>query len=136
MAFVAAAFIGGGVAAYEYAYSDYSDHSRHSEHSEYGDSSLRGEISRKESEVNRKESDVANLRQRMNDNFNSRINELKREKNYSALSNADANNMINAVKEDMRRELDEEISRDRQELAEIDKMIARINELELQSRRE
>ena len=135
MAFVAAA-VGGGALVWRASHGNHSRYGDHSRHSEYGDSSLRGEIERKESEVNRKESEVANLRQRMNDNFNSRISELKREKNYSALSNADANNMINSVKDDMRRELDNEISRDRQELAEIDKMIARINELELQSRRE
>ena len=93
-------------------------------------------LNEKKNEIGRKESDVENLRRRMNENFNSRINELKREKNYSGLDSWLPSQMINSVKEDMRRELDNEISRDRQELAEIDKMIARINELELQSRRE
>ena len=55
------------------------------------------------------------------------------EKNYSGLDNSD---VLNAVKSDMRRELENEISRDRQELSEIDKMISRINALELQANRE
>ena len=114
------------------------NHSRYSEydrHSKYGDAQMRAEIESKERDVNRKEEDVAKLRRRMNENFCSRIAELRREKNYSGLNSVPLQ-MINSVKDDMRRELDNEISRDRQELAEIDKMIARINELELQSRRE
>lgn len=116
-------------------HSDYSCHSRHSNYREYGDSALRNQISNKENEVNRKASDVENLRQRMNSDFNSRVNELKREKNYSGLSYS-PDEIISDVKRDMQRELDNEISRDKQELAEIDKMIARINELELQSKQE
>lgn len=116
-------------------HSDYSCHSRHSNYREYGDSALRNQISNKENEVNRKASDVENLRQRMNSDFNSRVNELKREKNYSGLSYS-PDEIISDVKRDMQRELDNEISRDKQELAEIDKMIARINELELQAKQE
>lgn len=116
-------------------HSDYSCHSRHSNYREYGDSALRNQISNKENEVNRKAADVENLRQRMNSDFNSRVNKLKREKNYSGLSYS-PDEIISDVKRDMQRELDKEISRDKQELAEIDKTIARINELELQSKRE
>ena len=135
MAFVWAAV---PVGAYALREATHDKHSKYSEpkHHEYGDSSVCAEIERKKNEIGRKESDVENLRRRMNENFNSRINELKREKNYSGLDSWLPSQMINSVKEDMRRELDNEISRDRQELAEIDKMIARINELELQSRRE
>lgn len=130
--FIAGAVVVGGIIV---GYDDHSRHSDHSRHREYGDSSVREEIKRKENEVNRKESDVENLRRRMQNNFDSRISELRREKNYSGLG-LPPSHMIDSVKDDMRRELDNEISRDRQELAEIDKMIARINELELQSRRE
>lgn len=136
MAIIAA--LGGGVIVYRIAHdnhSDYSDyHSRHSNYREYGDSALRNQIGSKENEIRNKESSVESLRQNMNNNFNSRINELKREKAYSGL-NYSPDSMIADVKNDMRRELDEEISRDKQELAEIDKMIARINELELQAKR-
>ena len=116
-------------------HSDYSCHSRHSNYREYGDSALRNQISNKENEVRSKDSDVENLRRRMNDNFNSRINDLKREKNYSALNSPPAD-IVHYVKNEMRTELDSEISQDKQELAAIDKMIARINEIELQAKRE
>ena len=116
-------------------HSDYSCHSRHSNYREYGDSALRNQISNKENEVRSKDSDVENLRRRMNDNFNSRINELKREKNYSALNSPPAD-IVHYVKNEMRTELDSEISQDKQELEAIDKMIARINEIELQAKRE
>lgn len=116
-------------------HSDYSCHSRHSNYREYGDSALRNQISNKESEVNRKATDVETLRRQMENNFSERINQLKREKNYSGL-NYSADSMINEVKNDMREELNSEISHDKQELEMIDKMIARINELELQAKRE
>ena len=116
-------------------HSDYSCHSRHSNYREYGDSALRNQISNKENEVRSKDSDVENLRRRMNDNFNSRINDLKREKNYSAL-NSPPSDIVYHVKNEMRSELDSEISHDKQELEAIDKMIARINEIELQVKRE
>lgn len=135
MAFIAAA--GGGVLVWRISHgnhSDYSCHSRHSNYREYGDSALRNQISNKENEIRNKESNVESLRQRMNNDFNSRINELKRERNYSGLTYS-PDSVIVDVKNDMRRELDNEIARDKQELAEIDKMIARINELELQAKR-
>lgn len=134
MAFVVGVFAAGGVIAF-----NHDNHSRYREHShrnyrEYGDSELREQIRRKEEEVRRKDSDVETLRRRMNESFNERINRLKYEKNYSGL-NCSPNVMVREVKDDMRRELDNEISRDKQELSDIDKMIARINELELQSKR-
>lgn len=132
MAFVVGAVVIGGVIIGGHDnHSRYSDHSRHRE---YGDSSLCNEISRKENEVNRKGTDVENLRRQMENDFNSRINGLRREKNYSGLDSAPSD-IVRSVKADMRSELDAEISRDRQELVEIDKMIARINELELQAKR-
>ena len=135
MAFIAGAVVIGGAVVYVGGHDDYSDyHSRHSNHRKYGDAELRNQISRKENSVSNKESDVESLRWQMNENFNSRINELKREKNYSGL-NSDPSNIIYSVKADMRRELDAEISRDKQELESIDKMIARINEIALQSTR-
>ena len=113
------------------------NHSRHREYdrySKYGDSEMRNQISSQESRVSSKESEVANLRQRINNNFNSRVAELKREKNYSAFNNADANRIVDAVKADMKREIESEIAQERQELAEIDRMISRINQLELQAK--
>lgn len=133
MAFIAGIIVG-GAAFYVGSHDDYSRYREYTRHNKYGDAELRNQISRKENSVSNKESDVESFRRRMNENFNSRINELKREKNYSGL-NSDPSNIIYSVKADMRRELDAEISRDKQELESIDKMIARINEIELQVKR-
>lgn len=134
MAFIAGAVVIGGAALYVGSHDDYSRYREYTRHNKYGDAELRNQISRKENSVSNKESDVESFRRRMNENFNSRINELKREKNYSGL-NSSPSNIISSVKADMRRELDAEISRDKQELESIDKMIARINEIELQVKR-
>ncbi len=134
MAFIAGIIVG-GAAIYVGSHDDYSRYREYTRHNKYGDAELRNQISRKENSVSNKESDVESLRWQMNENFNSRINELKREKNYSGL-NSSPSNIISSVKADMRRELDAEISRDKQELESIDKMIARINEIELQVKRE
>ena len=136
MAFIAGAVvIGGAIYVGHDNYSRYREYDRYSRYNEYGDAELRNQISNKENQVRSKDSDVENLRRRMNDNFNSRINELKREKNYSAL-NSPPSDIVYRVKDEMRTELNSEISHDKQELAAIDKMIARINEIELQAKRE
>ena len=134
MAFVVA---GAGVFVWRVAhnnYSEYDRYDRHSKYREYGDSALRNEIENTANEIRRKEADVESLRRQMNENFNRRVNQLKSEKNYSGL-NSDPTDIIYSVKADMRRELDAEIAQDKRELEEIDKMIARINEIELQSKR-
>ena len=136
MAFVVGALAGGALLMVGASGDDDDEHSQHARrsHKEYGDSALRSQISSKESEIGRKETSVENLRRQMNENFSARINELKREKNYSGLDSSPSK-IISSVKADMRRELDKEISQDKQELEAIDKMIARINELELQAKR-
>ncbi len=137
MAFVVGAI--GVVVVGAAAHGNHSDYSCHRDHHrnyhEYGDSELRSKISNKENQVRNKDSDVESLRRRMNDNFNSRINELKRERNYYAL-NYSPDSVVREVKSEMRSELNAEISQDKQELEAIDKMIARINEIELQAKRE
>ena len=86
-------------------------------------------------QIDRKEFHVENLRQRVDENFSTRINNLRREKFYPAFNYSTPANLLTNIKADMRRELDAEISRDKQELEAIDKMIARINEIALQSTR-
>lgn len=117
-------------------HSDYSCHSRHSNHRQYGDAALVNAINSKKNEIDAKEAEVDNLQERMERNFQERVDRLKAEKNYSSFKYSDAEDIIENVKEEMREELDDEISRDKQELVEVDKMIARINELELQAKRE
>ena len=129
MAFWVGAVVVGGALIHD-------NHSRYREYdryTKYGDSELRNQISNMESRVNNKEAEIQRLKNQMEEDYRNRINQLKNEKNYSGLDNSD---VMNAVKADMKRELENEISRDRQELSEIDKMISRINELELQAKRE
>ena len=129
MAFI----VGGALVGIAVLWDDHSNYSEHDRYTKYGDSELRNQISNMESRVNSKEAEIQRLKNQMEENYRDRINQLKNEKNYSGLNNSD---VMNAVKADMKRELENEISRDRQELSEIDKMISRINELELQAKRE
>ena len=118
-------------------YSDYyGDHSNYSAHNKYGDAALVSAINSKKNEIDAKETEVDNLQERMERNFQERVDRLKAEKNYSSFNYSDAEDIIENVKEEMREELDDEILQDKQELEAIDKMITRINELELQAKRE
>lgn len=138
MAFIAA--MGGGVIVWRMShdnYSDYSDyHSRHSNYREYGDSALVNAIENKKNEIDAKEEEVDRLQEQMEENFQARLDKLKAERNYSSFGYSDDETIIDNVKEEMLEELDDEISQEKQELAAIDKMIARINEIELQAKRE
>ena len=109
---------------------------RHSRHNKYGDAALVKEIEDKKNEIDAKEEEVDRLREKMEENFQTRVNQLKKERNYSSFNYSDAEDIIDNVKEEMRDELDDEIAKDKRELEAIDKMIARINELELQAKRE
>lgn len=135
MAFIAGALIVGGVIISHSDHSNYGDYNDYSDHRQYGDSGMRNAIIDKQNEVNRLASDVGRQSNAMQADFNARIRSLKDEKDYSALSNAKPSNVVDAVKDDMRRELDAEISKERAALEKIDKMIARINELELNAER-
>lgn len=138
MAFIAGALIVGGVIITHSDYSDYrdySDHRNHSNHRQYGDAGMVSAVNDKQNQVNRLASDVGRQSNEMQSNFDARIRSLRDEKNYSALSNAKPSNVVEAVKDDMRRELDASIAQERAALEKIDKMIARINELELNAER-
>ena len=87
-------------------------------------------------QIDRKEFVVENLRRCVDENFSTRINELRREKFYPAFNYSSPANLLTNIKVDMRRELDNELKHDRDELAAIDAMISRINELELQVKRD
>ena len=117
-------------------------HSNYSKHSEYANSHMERKYDAALDRAIAKASEYNALRNQINGNyenakkhFEENINRLKNEKNYSALNNASPENLVEAVKADMRRELEDEIARDKQELAEIDKMLSRINELEMQAKR-
>ena len=116
-------------------HSDYSCHTRHSNHRQYGDSALVNAIDKKKSDIDAKEEEVERLREQLEENFQTRLDKLKAERDYSSFGYSDAEDIIENVKEEMREELDEEISQEKQELEAIDKMIARINELEREAKR-
>lgn len=94
-------------------YGDYSAHSNHSAHSRYGDSAVRQDIADYENRIGRKENEVNGLRS-----------------DYQNLAHYD----IGEVKAQQKRELEAEIANETAELARIDAMIAKINELELQAK--
>lgn len=129
--FIAGAIVGGVIIAYE-DYSDYRDHSNHSNYSKYGDANLVNAINNKSREIERKQYEIDNLRRDMVNRFRNSTEELRRDRNYKGLGYS-ADYMINQVKLDMQEELEKEIQREKEQLAEIEKMIARINEIELQS---
>ena len=88
-----------------------------------------------------KGNEIKALKNQIQENYNNanrhyeeNLSQLRGEKNYPALSNSSPENILNAVKADMQRELQEEIAREEAELAEIDKMLSRINELEKQAK--
>ena len=85
-------------------------------------------------QINQKEFKLKNLRRLVDENFSTRINELRREKFYPAFNYSTPANLLTNIQADMRRELDNELKHDRDELAAIDDMISRINELALQTR--
>ena len=134
MAIVIAA--AGGALVWRVSHGNYSDWRDHRNHRQYGDAALVKAIENKKNEIDAKEDEVDRLREKMEENFQTRVNQLKKERNYSSFNYSDAEDIIDNVKEEMRDELDEEIAKDKQELEAIDKMIARINELELQAKRE
>ena len=134
--FVAAA---GGIivigAASHGNHSDYSCHSRHSQYREYSDSEMVRQINDMQGAVNRQEMDIGTFRAQMQERLDQRIATLKTEGNYEALSSA-SNHMeglVEAIKRDMKQELENGIKEEQAELAAIDRMIARINEIELQT---
>lgn len=115
-------------------YDDYSDHSNHSNHSRYGDYSMVDEINNKQHEIDDLEYDVDNLRESIDEQFRERVEKLQNDRYYSALEDSEPWEIVDNVRAEMREELENEIQQEKSELARIDEMIARINELELQAK--
>ena len=132
MAFIAGAFAVGVIVMHE-DHSNYRDYSDHRNHRQYGDAGMVQAINDKQNEVDSLSYDLDWHRQEMQQDFDSRIRELRSERNYSALGSS-PKKMIDKVKEEMARELDAGIAKEKQELAEIDRMISKINELELKAK--
>lgn len=127
--FIAGAVVLGGIVV---TYDDHSNHSNHSNYSKYGDANMVSAINNKQQEVDKKSEEIDILRQHMEYNFQNRIAELKRKKNYQGLE-YNPEYIVFKVKNDMVKELENEIQNEKKQLSEIDRVIARINEIELQS---
>ena len=117
----------------------YSDHSKYSE---YSDEHMYRKWDQIALPMNAKIDECNAIRQRINKNYNEvnrhyeeNINQLRREKNYSAFNYSSPANLLTNIKEEMRRELNEELRRENEELAAIDNMIAKINRITLESTR-
>ncbi len=123
--------VGGAAIA---SHDDYSDHSRHSKYSEYGDSYLRSQISDMESRIERQKADIDSYRGKIESAFNSRIQELKCEADYESLS-LTYDKILNGIKNDMKKELEIGIEKEKRQLEEINNIIARINKQEMQASR-
>ena len=133
--FIAGAVVVGGVII---AHDDHSRHSQYDDysdaHSQYGDSQLRSEISNLESRVKNKNSEIKKLREQMKNNFQTKMDTLSDERFYNSLHAAKPTAVIKKVKQEMKEEIEEKIKNEQSELEEIDKMIAKINELTLQAK--
>ena len=135
MAFIAGAFIVGGAIIAHDDHSNYSDYSDHRNHRQYGDAGMVSSINNKQNEVNRLANDLDRSRSKMRRDYYNRIRQLKNERNYPMLDDFSAYSVVDYVKREMSTELDEVIAKERQELAELDRMIGKINELELKAQR-
>lgn len=83
-------------------------------------------------QIDQKEIKLEKLRRQMDEDFSARINQLKREKNYRAFNYSSPASLLVNLKEEMRRELDAELSLESAELTAIDNMI---NQIALESTR-
>lgn len=131
-----------GVIGVVVLHENYSRYNEHSNHYKYGDAEMRSKISNLQNQVNRQKADADRFWEQMKYDYESRIDQLKREHGYSALYNSGRSNLVDALRAEMRkelessvsrdkRELDESIQRERAELDQINKMINRINSIEL-----
>lgn len=116
------------------AHNDWDEYSKHSKYKEYGDSSMRSQISNKESSIRSLEADIESYRGKIESEFNSRITALKNDAGYDSLG-LPYNEILNGIKNDMKKELEIGIEEEKKQLEGINNIIARINELEMQATR-
>lgn len=143
-------FWAGGIAIVAVvAMPDYDDHSRHRDHynhSQYSDGQLKADIARAQRDYERLDREVDDLAQTIRDEYNAGMAELSRDSEFGKLVYADAadpgtpKNAVNGVaraekkvQESLRDRLANDVKEDKQKIAEIDKLITRINEMELSS---
>ncbi len=133
--FVAALGVVGVVAAAA-AHSDPSRYSDYGDYSKYGDASLKNEIQAKSAKIEQYEKDLQRVKQVRTENFDDCVREIKAEN--GGLLPSDFNSrreyykenseaFKSAVKRRMQEKLESEISREQQELKDIDALLNQIN---------
>lgn len=120
-----------GVLAHD-NHSNYSDHSNHSRYTEYGDSYLVNQINDMQNRINRQETDISDYAQHISREYRSRMADLRNEADYNAL-NADEDSVLHKLKEEMEQEIKDSIKEEQAQLQNINAMIKKINELEMQA---
>ena len=128
-------FVGGAVVGIVVAYDDHSNHSNHSNYTRYNDAELVNRIKQLQSQINSRQSDIDRSRNQLQAEYRERINRLKSLKNYPALTRYSAYNVLDFIQSDMEAEINNGIRQEQSELAALDRMIAKINELELDAGR-
>lgn len=133
--FVAALGVVGVVAAAA-AHSDHSRYSDYGDYSKYGDASLKNEIQAKSAKIEQYEKDLQRVKQVRTENFDDCVREIKAEN--GGLLPSDFNSrreyykenseaFKSAVKRRMQEKRESEISREQQELKDIDALLNQIN---------
>lgn len=118
---------------------DHDDHSNHANYSEYDDAALTDEIRQKEAQLEQHRRLQARLEQEVEDEFDSEIESLVADDDIRPLMKYDVGgtgkkklkNMSAAALEELDRELDASLKKDKQHIKEIDRAIQRINALTL-----
>ena len=132
--FIAAA--GGGIlvvgALAHDDHSNYGDHSNHSRYTKYGDSHLVSQIDSMKYKIERQEDDIDEYSAQIYREYRSRMNKLKGEASYDAL-NASADAVLYQLKGEMEQEIKNSIKEEKAQLKNINDMIKRINEIEMQA---
>ena len=133
--FVAALGVVGVVAAAA-AHRDHSRYRDYGDYSKYGDASLKNEIQAKSAKIEQYEKDLQRVKQVRTENFDDCVREIKAEN--GGLLPSDFNSrreyykenseaFKSAVKRRMQEKLESEISREQQELKDIDALLNQIN---------
>lgn len=136
--FIAAA--GGAAIVGIIAYDDHSRYSEYSRHNQYGDAALVQQINNEQNRLRQKDAEIDNFQERIDREFAYQIAKLRNEADYSALRdnysydyNYDYDQILENIKREMKAEVEAEIQTEKAELDNINKMIQRINELELEA---
>ena len=128
-------------------YSEHSDYSDYSAHSKYGDAAVISEIQSKRDRYRNQKIAADDIQRKIREEFQDGIEMLRGKsgaENYKVLADAqnspeyyinDFDLIKRRLQEDMTKQLEKEIADDQERLKEIDSLLARINEIELQGDR-